>query len=233
MILPVFEPATLAEYIKLGAPEAPRPLICPECSARQQFWRHGHFERQAFEGELSATVKIQRFLCSACGLAVSCLFAFLVPYKQATVTLVARAVSNYGTSRTTYRSEAEELSKLESEAPPKPSHGQVFRWVKSICGKAEGLLLQVQKEAVLVGRVQFLGNMTGAVCPNAVKAHTIEKARSLNRLAELIQQTALLVSGGLLKLQTHFLSQVESLQAIFCDRFIQLFTPQKVTHVIW
>jgi hypothetical protein len=233
MILSVFEPASLAEYIKLGAPEAPRPLICPDCSAREQFWRHGRFKRLAFEGELSATVTIQRFLCSACGLAVSCLFVFLVPYKQATVALVARAVSDYSTSCTTYRSEAGELSKLESQAPSKPSHAQVFRWVKSICGKAEGLLLQVQKEVVLLGRVEFLGDMTGVVCPNAVKAHTIEKVRSLNTLAELIQQTALLVSGGLLELQTHFLSQVESLQAIFCDRFIRLFTPQKVKHVIW
>jgi hypothetical protein len=233
MILSVFDPASLAEYIKLGAPEAPRPLICPVCGTSEPFWRHGHFNRQAFEGELSATVKIQRFLCSACGLAVSCLFAFLVPYRQATAALVARAVSDYGISRTTYRNEAGELSKLESEAPPKPSHGQVFRWVKSICDKAEGLLLQVQKEVVLLGRIELLEDTTGVVCPNAVKAHTIEKARSLNRVAELIQQTALLVSGGLLELQTHFLSQVESLQAIFCDRFIRLFTPQKVKHVIW
>ncbi|HEY9791151.1 MAG TPA: DUF6431 domain-containing protein [Candidatus Obscuribacterales bacterium] len=233
MILPVFKPATLAEYIKSGAPEVPRPLICPVCGARKRFWRHDHFERQAFERELSATVRIERFLCSNCGLTVSCVFAFLVPYKQATAAVVAQAALDYGLSKRTYREEAEDLSKLESDAPPKPSHSQVFRWVRSICQKSEQLLLQVQKEAVMVGRAESLQGLLGVICPNAVKAHTIEKARSLNRLAELIQLTALIVAGGLLELQTHFLGQVESLQAIFCDRFIRLFTPQKVKHVIW
>lgn len=235
MILPVFKPATFAEYIKSGAPEVPRPLICPGCGTEGSFWQHDSFKRQAFEGELSATVKIQRFLCSACGLTVSCLFAFLVPYKRATAALIAQAATDYATTkRRTYRQEATELSELGSEAPPQPSHAQVFRWVRSVCKKAEGLLLQVQKEAALLGRFDVLESTASVGCPNAWRAHTIEKARSLNQLAELIQRAALLVSGGnLLELQTHFLSQVESLQAIFCDRFIRLFTPQKVKHVIW
>jgi len=234
MIIPVFEPGSLSEYIKLGKPQAPRPSVCPNCQARQSFWRHDRFERWAIEGALEARIRIQRFLCHACGQVVSCLFAFLVPYRQATAVLVARAVSDYSTTSTTYRQEAGELSALDSLAPPKPSHSQVFRWVEGICNKVGLLLLQVQKELLMGQRADDVQEMIGAGCPNAVKAHSMHKARSLNELAELVQLASLLVGGGPLSvLQTYFLSQVESLQAIFSNRSIRLATPQKVKHVVF
>ena len=234
MIIPIFEPATLAEYIKLGAPPAPRPSMCPQCRALGSFWRHDHFERSAFEGTLEARIRIQRFLCHACGLAVSCLFAFLVPYRQATASLVAQAVTAYAGTPTTYRQTAEDVSPLESSAPPQPSHSQVFRWVQGIANKAEHLLLQVQKELLLRGRGDDVQRMVGVRCPNAHRAQSIRKAASLNSLAELLQFANLLVGEGALSaLQTKFLSQVESLQVIFSERVIRLANPQNVKHVIF
>jgi hypothetical protein len=233
MILPVFEPASLAEYIKSGARQIPRPQMCPRCGAKESFWKHDSFEREAFEGELSASIRIQRLLCRACGVTVSCLFAFLVPYKRATAALIAQAATDYGTKRMTYREEAEQLSPLESEEPPTPSHSQVFKWVQSLCCRSEYLLLQAQKEIVLVGSVGSLDNIVGGQCPNAKKAHTIEKARMLNALAELICASKLFEDGCLRKLYTYFLSHVESLQAIFCERLIRLLAPQRMKHVIW
>jgi hypothetical protein len=236
MIIPVFEPATLAEYIKLGAPQAPRPSLCPKCRECESFWRHGSFERLAIEGMLEASVRIQRFLCHICGLAVSCLFAFLVPYRQATASLVAQAVTEYAGSPTTYRQTAEEMSPLESTSPPKPSHSQVFRWVQGVANKAERLLLQVQKELLLQGRADDVQNMIGVPCPNAHRAHSICKAVLLNRLAELLQFANLLVgenSNSMTALHSNFLSQVESLQVILSERVIRLANPQTMKHVVF
>jgi len=234
MIIPIFEPATLADYIKLGAPPAPRPSVCPECGERGSFWRHDHFERSAFEGVLEARVRIQRFLCHACGLAVSCLFAFLVPYRRATASLVAQAVTKYAGTPTTYRQAAEEVSPLESTATPKPSHSQVFRWVQGVAIKAEHLLLQVQKELLLLGRSDDVQRLVGVHCPNAHRAHSIRKAASLNSLAELLQFANLLVGDGALSaLQANFLSKVESLQVILSQRVIRLANPQNMKHVVF
>src|SRR5580692_8293987 len=96
MIIPVSVPSTLVEYLKVKDQiDVPRPASCPKCAATNTFWRHDHFERKAMEGELTGSVRIQRFLCRACGLAVSCLFAFLVPYRQFTAAIVAKAVEGY------------------------------------------------------------------------------------------------------------------------------------------
>lgn len=233
MILPVFEPASLAEYIKSGAPEPQRPETCPRCGGRHTFWRHDSFERQAFEKELTATVRIQRFLCRNCGLTVSCLFAFLIPYKQATAAVVAEAAFEYGTKRTTYRALAEELDDLDSEAATRPSHTQAFKWIESICSKSEYLLQQIQKEAVMLGGSDLLQNLVGVVCPNARKAHSSEKSKRLNALAEVIHHAHQLLGARLFELQSYFLRGVESLQAIFCDRVIGLLAPHRTKHVIW
>ncbi len=234
MIIPIFEPATLADYVKLGAPDVSRPAVCPRCHEQGSFWRHDHFYRSAFEGVLEARIRIQRFLCHACGTAVSCLFAFLVPYRQATASLVSEAVTGYADTPTTYRQTAEEVSPLESTAPPKPSHSQVFRWVQGVANKAEHLLLQVQKELLLLGRGDEVQSMVGVSCPNAHRAQSIRKAAALNSLAYLVQFANLLVGeGSLSALQTDFLSQVESLQVIFSERVIRLANPQNMKHVIF
>lgn len=224
MIIPVLGPSTLQEYVDRGEPAAPRPDVCPKCQSSESFWRHDSFDRRAIEGELSK-------LSHVCGLAASCIFAFLVPYRRATAAVIARAVSDYSLSETTYREEAEELSQLNSDTTPEPSHGQVFRWVATASEKAGQLLLQVQKELVMGGQVEAV---QGGGCPNAYKAHTVKKAMALNELAELAHLAGLLMgTGGLRDLQAHFLTEVESLQAICAGHRLQLANPQRMQHMIF
>jgi hypothetical protein len=236
MIIPVFAPSTLVEYLKLRDEiEVSRPALCPECEASETFWRHGFFERQAVEGELSVKVRIQRFLCHACGLAVSCLFAFLVPYRQFTATIVAKAVEDYASEETTYRREAGELSALNSEGTPKPSHAQVFRFVDCLARKSEHLLFQLQKELVMQGNLEKL-EMTGqGQCPNAYKAQSLDKAKSLNYTSELMQLAGIAFAMGnpMAELQAHFFKAVESWQAVFSVRALKLSNPQTMNHLIF
>lgn len=234
MIIPVVGPGSLDEYLKSGAPAAGRPSECPKCEAKETFWRHDCFERQAMDGNLSVRIKIQRYLCCACGLVVSCLFTFLIPYRQATACLVAQAVSDYSTTERTYRQEAGELCSLDADSPPRPSHSQVFRWVNAMTEKVGQLLLQMQKELVMRGHTNEVQDQISKSCPNAKKAHTTRKATLLNELAEFVQLGWLLVGErGLSALHAHFLSQVESLQAIFSEHHLRLANPQKMRQVIF
>jgi len=235
MIIPVIGLATLAEYLKVKDEiEVPRPVHCPRCKESGTFWKHDCFERQAVEGELRATIRVQRFLCRVCGLAVSRLFAFLVPYRQFTAAMVAKACEVYACEETTYRQEAEDLSVLNSEGTPKPSHAQVFRWVNCLARRSEHLLFLSQKEMVMQGNLEKL-DVTLHDCPNAYKAQSLEKAKALNGTGELMQlaKFALRVSNPLLQLHAHFLRAVESWQAIFSERPLKLSNPQTMKHVIF
>ncbi len=236
MIIPVFIVSTLAEYLKVKDEiNVPRPEICPKCRESNTFWRHDYFERQAIEGELNSKVKIQRFLCRACGLAVSCLFTFLVPYRRFTAAVVSRACQDYAFKETTYRQEAEELSVLNSEATPKPSHAQVFRFVDCLARKSEHLLFHLQKELVMQGKLEKLAIAGSSNCPNAYKTQSREKAKALNHVCELVQYAGLAfaASNQMAELHAHFLQAVESWQVIFSLRALRLSNPQTMKHLIF
>lgn len=233
MIIALLGVSSLAELFESNNyVEVERPTACPRCKANDPFWRHDSFKRTAIEGELTARIRVQRFLCRVCGLTVSCLFAFLIPYRQFTAAVVATAVEKYGTEKTTYRHEAEELSALDCDDAPRPSHVQVFRWVDCIAKKSAHLLLQMQRELVMQGSAKDLESAPGGSCPNAIKAHSVEKAHILNHSFEVVQLARLLLAKtSLSTLHAHFLSAVESLQAIFSGRTVRLTAPQKMKHV--
>lgn len=237
MIIPLLGVGSLTELVESNlSMEVPSPVGCPKCKTARKLWRHGSFERLAIEGDRTAQIKVQRFLCAACGCTVSALFAFLVPYRQFTSAAIGTASENYATTKTTYRREAEELSVLDSDKTPRPSHSQVFRWVACVAKRSGQLLLHLQKEFVMQGRDAELENATTkSFCPNAAKAHSKSKASSLNDARELLQLSGMLLPAkhSLSSLHAYFLTAVESLQAIFSGRFPQLANPQRMRHVIW
>ncbi len=175
-----------------------------------------------------------RFICSICSGTISCLFSFLIPYKCFT-DAVGKAIEDYATKKTTYRQEAEEVSVLDSSGPPKPSHAQVFRWVKFMAEKAESLLFMVQQELALKGKWDLIVE-SDSQCPNSYKTRTIAKAGSLDKLAKLIDLAGSLLgtnSNVLGYLHSYFLQNVESLQYVLANANSRLSTPQSVKHVIF
>lgn len=235
MIIPLLGVSSLSELFESDrSVTVPRPTVCPRCEARDTFWQHDSFKRWAIEGELRVQIKVPRFLCHDCGLTISCLLVFLIPYRQFTAPVVAVVVENYSTKKTSYRKEADAVVVLDSEDTPSPSHNQIFRWVDCLARKSAHLLLQIQKELVMRGSAKELEDSASGSCPNALKAHTLLKATALNHSLELVQLAGmLLIKDSLSTLHAHFLSEVESLQEIFSGRALRLTAPQNVGQVVF
>jgi hypothetical protein len=63
-----------------------RPEVCARCSEHECFHRHGTYKRYVEQKH----VKVARFLCALCGLSVSVLPAFVLPYRNRLVSEVDR-----------------------------------------------------------------------------------------------------------------------------------------------
>jgi transposase len=152
VIVPVFYFKSARDYVeRRNQVEIERPKKCSKCCKENCFWAHGHYEREVIEGGEAVTIRVPRFICSICSCTISCLFSFLIPYRRFTEA-VSKAIEDYAIKKTTYREEAEEVSVLDSAGSPKPSHAQVFRWVRFVADKAESLLFLVQQELALKGK---------------------------------------------------------------------------------
>lgn len=235
IIVAVFNFKSAKDYIeRRNEVEVERPNKCLKCGRENCFWAHGHYEREVTEEGKTVTIRVPRFICNICSCTISCLFSFLIPYRRFTEA-VSKAIQDYATKKTTYREEAEEVSVLDSSGPPKPSHAQVFRWVKFMAEKAENLLFVVQQELALKGKWDLIVE-SDSPCPNAYKAWTITKADSLNKLVRLIDLAASLLStkdNVLEQLNSYFLENVESLQFILANTNSRMSAPQSVKHVIF
>jgi hypothetical protein len=55
----------------------PRPVVCRACSRQDGFYRHGTYERYVSRYR----IKVARFRCKHCGLTVSMLPDFALPYR--------------------------------------------------------------------------------------------------------------------------------------------------------
>ena len=96
MIIPVSGVESLADYERRREylDKNIRPTVCPACSKKNRFWRHGKYVRKVLDGSKSTLVHINRFKCGSCSLVVSLVFAFLVPYARFCAAVISKAVQN-------------------------------------------------------------------------------------------------------------------------------------------
>jgi hypothetical protein len=213
---------SLSEHEAAGGKyEVERPRICPSCGKSDCFWKHSTYSRTACEGELTAKVKIQRFICKYCSLVISCLFSFLIAYRRYTASLVGQCIEAYGAQANSYRKVA------ENKCGDMGFRSSVYRWTKLLSVRAGRLLLLVQKECILMGRrwEELATVSEQRDCPNGWKAKSEKKGHQLNELAQLIDMSGLLVlcdKSILENLHAHFLKMVESPQLIFSGREIKI-----------
>jgi hypothetical protein len=181
---------SLAEYVEHAEDlKVDRPVRCQResCGRSNGFWKHTGYKRTAREGELSVVVSIERFLCKYCGLVVSCLFDFLIPYVIFSVKAVAAVVNRYASNDTSYRElagNAAALNSGENDKGPRPSHVQIFRWVARLANQSSVLLVHVQR--LVVNAKQELFGEQGLFCPNRWKTLTVEKVSEVDALLELL-----------------------------------------------
>lgn len=236
MIILLSSARSLAEYLEAEELETvERPESCPRCRESDCFWRHGSYKRTVIEGCQERKISVTRLICKSCGLTVSLLQSFVVPYRQFSAAAICQAVEEYvdGTAGS-YLESADDVSSKETDAQ-KPSCSQVFRWTDLLARRARQLLTATQKEIVLRGREEYLPERT-VRSPNAGRARAELKRNRLDMLAELLRQGAVLVgdAGSLLfRLYDFFLFKAESIQAILCGRTQRLPTPHKMQCIIF
>jgi hypothetical protein len=212
-----------------------RPKVCPACSAKESFWVKGYYFRWAVEGELEQPIPVPRYIC-CCGLVVTVLFAFLVPYRQCTAKAVAEAVQEYLLHPTTYRTVAGEIAG-GGDALQRPNHSQVWRWVDLLSGRAAiDLNVSLQRACMTAGKEDSLGGVHQSVCPNADRAQSTEKFDDLNCGARFLKLAEILLAPSeniVRALQAYFAAFVKPARSILTGRAIILFTPQSSQHLIW
>jgi len=74
---------TVEEYVREAFHKRMRaPEECPNCGRLHRLWAHGYYERYSTEsvGKPMA-FWVRRFLCTFCGITVSCLPSFAQPYR--------------------------------------------------------------------------------------------------------------------------------------------------------
>jgi len=161
------------------------PKECPQC--KENLWKHGSFKRTAkdLKGN-KGVISIQRLICSACSLTISCLFDFLAPFKQYVIEDILQYVVIYGQEKTTYRDIAwgeQDGSNTDAEA----SLSRAFCAVAQVC-QISGELAQQAQQACLEAGVDLM-TVEQSRCPNSELAHSVEKAKRLDQLSYLINLT--------------------------------------------
>ncbi len=213
-----------------------RPKACPDCQAEESFWVKGYYFRWFVEGDIEEMLPVPRYICRWCHLVVSVLFAFLVPYRQFTKKIIAEGVEKYLLTETTYR-EAAGLIAGNSDKIQRPDHSQVWRWVNVFAGIAAWKLnLVLQRSCVNAGKRKQLAGVHDAVCPNALKAQSLEKAWQLNsgtRLVALVKLFLELERDFVATLQTYFVIFVHPPLSILTGRGVRLITPQSSQPMIF
>lgn len=221
MILTVRGPATLADYLNCkDVPQVERPERCPK-GCHRPMWNHTGYERAAEDqGGNRGVVKIWRFRCGLCGLIVSCLYDFLVPYVIYTVECIAAWVGVYSEEDITY----DEMP-WRMEAPETP-RSTIFRHVARSIEQTKRVADEVQAEAMLAGNEQAEVATPDVVCPNSWKAWTAAKTANLDRMATLLMRARLLMmrqpawTGAAILASVHryFMTTAEELAEIFFQR---------------
>lgn len=239
LIVAVPQVSSLAEYIARKEQfSVDRPSKCENraCGRTNGFWRHTGYKRTAREGELSVVLTIERFLCRYCGLVVSCLFDFLIPYVVFTARLVGEAVQGYGCEPTSYRTLAGNSMPLTSAedgaAGPRPSHVQIFRWVRRVAVQSKVLLTHVQKFAVQA-ELETCGTKF-ADCPNGWKAFSEQKRLDLDDLLRLLVVSNRCGGSALIApvdwMHRYFLRSRSFCRAILSGHNLKLSTQQRTKH---
>jgi len=237
MIIISFLFGSLAEYLEKGQEcEVSRPERCPtpSCGEQDCFWKHTAYHRHVQEGDESVRIRVQRFMCRYCGLVVSCLFSFIVPYRRYSASVVAGNIETYAM--------APVAVPLESYRKIAGDRGctrmSVFRFVDLLGTKARGLCGQVQKEFMLSGRPwQMLASVNEpSTSPSASRAKSAEKGKRLNELFQLVGIAKVFFGSApcvLEELHAHFLKNIESRQLILSGRKIASLAQQRMGRLLF
>lgn len=241
-MIPAFCFLSFQEYIdKRGLAELDKPKKCLNqlCLKQDGFWKHGSYERKAFEEENEQIIKVQRFICKYCRKTVSCLYVFLVPYRRFTAREIAGRIQKYLQTRNSYRDLAGILEPADSNNELlMPGHTTVWRWIGQFVHlAANNLFLQIQRLLVMAAnQVSNLEESGQIQCPNGEKAKSTEKQEHLNIGTRLLKYGETLFGDQehlVSRFYTRFLINAEKFLAILSGRHVVLLATHYTEHLIF
>jgi len=140
------------------------PEECPNCSRLHRLWAHGYYERDSTDS-FGKVIRfwVRRFLCTFCGITVSCLPCFAQPYRlvnhttldaflkgqdgrrdvQAQVGLLKRYVRRFAEWRPSL---LRIVGHRFGRASPKEEATAFWRRAVAVCGSAAKLTTQLVNE---------------------------------------------------------------------------------------
>jgi transposase-like protein len=75
-------------FDEIADPDRYRPDHCPQCEATQPLTAHGFYSRTLMDIDFDGSIRIRRYLCSACKRTVSLLPEFTLPYIRFGITVI-------------------------------------------------------------------------------------------------------------------------------------------------
>lgn len=105
--------------------------------------------------------------------------------------------------------------------------------MSEVCGKTELLLNMMQREMVMTGVWQE-DLPVELACPNAGKAASGEKSRSLDKLAGLVETAGKWlgnIPSAVICLHEHMALEAETCLSIIAGHKLRLSAPQKMQHL--
>ena len=210
-----------------------RPDTCPECQEEHSFWVKAYYFRWVVEGDLTEVLPVPRYICKCCGLVLSVLFAFLVPYRQGSLQTLVRGVQDYILRKTSYREVAGDIGNNE-DSIQRPSHSQIWQWVRLFATRSlQNLEISMQRACMTAGKEKQLALAT---CLNSKKAQSITKVRELNSARRLLAMVWTLLESKqnlVQALHTYYSEIVQPPYSILTGRGITLTPPQSSKHIKW
>jgi hypothetical protein len=140
------------------------PEQCPNCGRFHRLWAHGYYERDSTESTgKPLRFWVRRFLCTCCGITVSCLPCFAQPYRlvshttleaflkgqshrrdvQARQELLQRYVQRFAEWRPSL---VRIVGHRFGRASPKEEATAFWRRAVAVCGSAAELTMQLVEE---------------------------------------------------------------------------------------
>jgi hypothetical protein len=118
----------------------PRPKVCLGCETVDAFIGHGYYPRKPLDQQKAHSIRIKRWLCTACRRTLSLLPSFLLRFRHYRLAVIQQVVCVRFESQASWRQVLQRCTWQDA-----PSERTVKRWCRSFAEHASHWLAAVQQ----------------------------------------------------------------------------------------
>lgn len=132
----------------------PRPKTCPQCAADDHLVGHGSYRRSVCDHQRCLTIRVKRFLCTACRHTISLSPSFCLPYRQYLTAVIQRVLDLRFRQRASWAAIRRQFTPSEL-----PSLSTCRAWVKAFALVAQRALVTLLRQLATwqqLGKLELL-----------------------------------------------------------------------------